>query len=323
MITEARKLFNTIKAQMPTRAAKNRFTSAMHNHTKGDGHPRPQHSKRASSLSRFYNKDDWNTAMVSQALQLVIIGFILTAYKHCKGFAQILQVCVDLTTLEKTGDFPNLPVSIFNKVKGLHIVVLYICLAGHRYPFSYAIWKGRGKASISELTIALIKQLQRQLPSGFKIRLLADTAFGTTRLLEACQARQIHAVTGMTCDRRTTEGQRLDELANRGSQVVLKGSSIAVWVSWFKLHLHNDTYEWRYVVSTKQASGITIIRLSAPKLSPKRIRSESLKIGKARPSESDNPIPSTTLNTTKSTNQKKHNQTEYQHPPTEITDTHL
>jgi hypothetical protein len=262
MNQEARKLYNTLKAQMPTQAAKNSFTSAMHNHSKGTGRPRPQHgtATSASTLSRFYNKDHWNTAMVTKALQIAVIGFILAAYKHCKGFAQVLQVCVDLTTLEKTGKFKNLPVCILNKVKGLHIIVLYVCLAGHRYPFSYAIWKGKGRASLSDLTIALLKQLQKALPKSFRLRLLGDTAFGTTRLLEACEKLGIHAVTGIPRDRKTNQGQRLEDLTTRGAEVKLHGCSVAVWVSWFKLYLHDGSFEWRYVVSTKKAHGLTIIK---------------------------------------------------------------
>lgn len=261
MITEARKVFNIIKALMTTRAAKNSFTTAMNNHTRGNGKPRPQSTKnKASSLSRYYNKNDWDVRMVMSAMQTVVIGLILTAYKHSKGFAQVLDACVDLTTLEKTGDFPALPVCVLNKVKGLHIVVLYVCLAGYKYPFAYAIWKGKGKASVSDLAIALVKQLQRRLPKGFKIRLLADTAFGTTRLLEACEARGIHAVTGIPRDRKTSDGHRLDERIERGACVYLNGCRIPVWVSWFKLFLSDDAFEWRFVVSTKVGNWLSIIK---------------------------------------------------------------
>jgi hypothetical protein len=261
MITEARKVFNTIKALMPSRATKNGFTSAMNNHTRGNGKPRPQSTKgKASSLSRYYNKNDWDVQMVMDAMQSVVLGLILTAYKHCKGFAQVLDACIDLTTLEKTGDFPALPVCVLNSVKGLHIVVLYVCLAGHKYPFAYGIWKGKGKASVSDLALALVKQLQRGLPNGFKIRLLADTAFGTTQLLEACHARGIQAVTGIARDRKTLDGYRLDERIERGACVYLKGCKIPVWVSWFKLFAADDSFEWRFVVSTKAGNWLSIIK---------------------------------------------------------------
>jgi hypothetical protein len=185
---------------------------------------------------------------------------ILIAYKHSKGRAQILNVSIDLTTLEKTGDFPALPVSVFNNVKGLHLVVLYVCIAGHRYPFCWAIWKGKGRATLSDLTIALLRKLQRALPHGFKLRLLGDTAFGTTQVLEACVKLGVHAVLGMTCDRVTSTGAPIKQLALRGTMVFLRDCKVPVWVSWFKLKLSNGSFEWRYVVSTKAAEGVTIIK---------------------------------------------------------------
>jgi hypothetical protein len=262
MNTEAQILFNTIHAQMPTRAAKQRFKTAMRNHTQGQGRPRPQQTQTmsASSLSRYYNLDAWNVRAVIATMQSVILKLILLAYKHSKGRAQILNVIVDLTTLEKTGDFPALPVSVFNNVKGLHLIVLYVCIAGHRYPFCWALWKGKGRATLSDLTIALIKQLQRALPQGFKLRLLGDTAFGTTQVLEACVKLGVHAVLGMTCDRVTSTGRPIQQMALRGTMVFLRDCNVPVWVSWFRLKLSNGLFEWRYVVSTKAAEGITIIK---------------------------------------------------------------
>jgi Transposase DDE domain len=49
-------------------------------------------------------------------------------------------------------------------------------------------------------------------------------------------------------------------LPTRGAEIRLQNCTIAVWVSWFKLHLHDGSYEWRYVVSTKKAHGLTIIK---------------------------------------------------------------
>jgi hypothetical protein len=262
MNTEARVLFNTIHAQMPTRAAKQRFKAAMHNHTEGHGNPRPQQTQTmsASSLSRYYNLDAWNVKTVIAAMQSVILNLILITYKQRKGRAQILNVNVNLTTLEKTGDFPAVPVSVFNNLKGLHLIVLYVCIGPHRYPFCWAIWKGKGCATLSDLTIALLKKLQRALPNGFKLRLLGDTAFGTTQVLEACVKLKVHAVLGMTCDRLTSTGRPIQQLAMRGTMVFLHQCQVPVWVSWFKLKLSNGQFEWRYVVSTKAAEGITIIR---------------------------------------------------------------
>jgi hypothetical protein len=166
---------------------------------------------------------------------------------------------LDLTTLEKTGAFPNLPITVFNAVKGLHIIVLYISVGHQSYPFHYAIWKGKAKATLTQLALALLKKLQRSLPERFKIRALTDTAFRTTEFLETCVMHNIHAVTGMTCDRTTEQGFKLTELRCPGAMVCLKKCSVPVWVSWFKLELHGGEFEWRYVVSTKAGDWFTII----------------------------------------------------------------
>ena len=247
MNSEARNIFNTFQALldhkthlldpkdapdglgslrawslMPTRATKKAFKSAVHQLLKTNDKPRPQHCKTTSpsTMSRFYNKTRWDTQVLTQAMQTVVINTIIKAYKHTRGAGQVIKARLDLTTLEKTGNFPNLPVTVFNAVKGLHIIVLYISVGNQSYPFHYAIWKG--KATLTQLALALLKKLERSLPERFKIRALADTAFGTTEFLETCVKHNIHAVTGMTCDRTTEQGFKLSELSCRGAMVFLK-----------------------------------------------------------------------------------------------------
>ena len=261
MNSEARNIFNTFQALMPTRATKKAFKSAVHHLLKANGKPRPQHCKTTSpsTMSRFHNKTPWDTQVLTRAMQAVVMNIIIKAYKHTRGAGQIIKARLDLTTLEKTGNFPNLPITVFNAVKGLHIIVLYISVGNQSYPFHYAIWKGKGKATLTQLALALLKKLERSLPERFKIRALADTAFGTTEFLETCVTHNIHAVTGMTCDRITEQGFKLTELSRRGAMVFLNKCSVPVWVSWFKLELHGGEFEWRYVVSTKAGDGLTII----------------------------------------------------------------
>ncbi len=155
-------------------------------------------------------------------MQTIVIDIIKKAYKHTRGAGQVIKARLDLTTLEKTGNFPELPITVFDAVKGLHIIVLYISVGTHSYPFHYAIWKVKGKATLTQLALALLKKLERSLPKNFKIRALADTAFGTTEFLETCVQHKIHAVTGMTCDRTTEQGFKLTELSRRGVMVFLK-----------------------------------------------------------------------------------------------------
>ncbi len=209
---------------MPTRATKKAFKSAVHHLLKANGNPRPQHCKTTSpsTISRFHNKTRWDTQVLTRAMQAVVVNIIIKSYKHTRGAGQVIKARLDLTTLEKTGNFPNLPITGFNAVKGLHIIVLYISVGNQSYPFHYAIWKGKGKATLTQLALALLKKLERSLPERFKIRAFT-------------------------------------ELSRRGAMVFLNKCSVPVWVSWFKLELHGGEFEWRYVVSTKVGDWLTIV----------------------------------------------------------------
>lgn len=262
MNTEAQNALNTFLALLPSKTIRKTFKKALHHNLKADGKPRPQQCKTTSptTLSRFYNNLSWDTKAVTQAIQTSIVELIKKAYKQTRGVGQVIKARLDLTTLEKTGDFLSLPIGVFNAVKGLHIIVLYISVGTESYPFSYAIWKGKGCATLTQLALGLLKGLKRSLPEHYKIRALADTAFGTTQFLKICFKHGIHAVTGMACDRTTQQGFQLQELSSRGVMVLLKDCCVPVWVSWFKLELHGGEFEWRYVVSSKVGDWLTIIK---------------------------------------------------------------
>ena len=262
MNPEAQHLFNSTQATFTTRSAQSSFETAMHSFLDGDGNPRPQRStgNSPSSLSRFYNKALWNLHIFNQHLQKTALSRILTARNQARGQARTVEAALDLSTLEKTGDFPDLPVSVFNAVLGLHVVVLYVMVGNERQPFSFAIWKGKGFATPVMLALALLKQLKRALPDGISVRALADTGFGSGAFVDGAAKLGFHVVTGMPCDRTTVQGKRLDQLNMRGSKVDLTCCSTPVWVSWYRLKLKDGKYEWRYVVSTKPASGTTISR---------------------------------------------------------------
>jgi hypothetical protein len=259
MNPEAQLLFNDTQAtflltrqhlagcsRFATSSAQTSFETAMHSFLDGDGNPRPQRStgKSPSSLSRFYNKALWNLHMFNQHLQKTALSRILSARNQARGQARTVEAALDLSTLEKTGDFPDLPVSVFNAVLGLHLVVLYVMVGHERQPFSFAIWKGKGFATPVMLALALLKQLKRALPVGISVRALADTGFGSGAFVDGAAKLGFHVVTGMPCDRTTVQGKRLDQLSMRGSRVDLTCCSTPVWVSWYRLKLKDGKFEW-------------------------------------------------------------------------------
>lgn len=101
------------------------------------GHPLPQHSraKSASALSRFLNHYQWPTRKVIRTVRGEIISYLLSTPR--RGRRPILQVIVDLTTLEKRGKFEGLNdlIRVYHHQRGLHLVVLYLVIGKWRLPW--------------------------------------------------------------------------------------------------------------------------------------------------------------------------------------------
>lgn len=92
-------------------------------------------------MSRFLNTYDWSLRdLISTARQ-----HILSALKNylCgrRGSPALLELIVDTTSIAKEGDFEGLEgwVHTFNQVRGVHIVMLYICCGSLGLPWSFAI----------------------------------------------------------------------------------------------------------------------------------------------------------------------------------------
>ncbi len=74
----------------------------------GRGYSLPHHcqTKSESAISRFLNHYKWSTLGVIRAVRTAAVNLILS---HCHSKKKpILQVAVDLTTLEKVGKFQQL-----------------------------------------------------------------------------------------------------------------------------------------------------------------------------------------------------------------------
>ena len=142
------------------------------------GHPLPEHSKSksASALSRFLNIHHWSTKSVISTTRARIIEEMLS---HCpKGRKPFLQVIIDLTTLEKSGKFPQFKdlIRVYNGKRGLHLVVVYLVVGQWRVPWSFRVWRGKGTASPAQLGLKLVKCLPEKLTKHFQVMILVDTA---------------------------------------------------------------------------------------------------------------------------------------------------
>jgi Transposase DDE domain len=274
MIQEARKLFNTIEQTLASKAHRKLLRVATNAYLEANGNPRPEHADgaSASSLSRFLNKYDWNLRVLIRILRQNINRQLLNLSTQKRSRKHVLKLMLDLTSLEKTGEFPELPIHTLDQKRGLHIVVLYVVIGNQRFPWSFTVWQGKDTISPTQLALRMLKRIPNHFKSLFQPRVLADGGFGSDDFLEGCVRLGLPAVVGIRCDRRVLRigieqsdadvGTRLNTLKTRGTRVELHGCTIPVWVSWFKLKgkRKDGSFEWRYVVSTVKASGEAIIR---------------------------------------------------------------
>ena len=97
------------------------------------------------------------------------------------------------------------------------MVALYLVYGELRVPWVYRLWRGEGGKSLALLAPRLLAALPPWMRKAFRVRVVADAAFGTLRFLTGVQGMGLEAVVGMRRDRRTREGQRLLNLRRQGS----------------------------------------------------------------------------------------------------------
>ncbi len=262
ILPQAQELLSTLKQLMPTIYQQETLESVLGLFLSGQAKGVPHHcqTKSESAISRFFNYYNWSTRSVIRTIRSHILNLI--SYQTIKGRKPILQVMLDLTTLEKVGNFPHLKdlIRVYNHKKGLHIVIMYLVIGHWRFPWSFRIYRGKGTASPSQLAQKLINNLPSILTQSFKIYILGDTAFGTIKLISQIRnSWKFHIIVGIPKTRKLQDGRKVSELKTRGQQVYLNGLNIPVFLSWVWLKRDGKRVQ-RFVISTKQMKGATITR---------------------------------------------------------------
>jgi hypothetical protein len=235
----ARGLFCTLVDLYASSCQQESFKVLMALFLRGDGRPHPTYAsgKSASALSRFLNRYAWSARALTRHVRSAAISSLFGYYAHRRGRRSRLLVMLDLSTLEKTGRFEQLGlVSVLNKKRGLHLVVMYLQAGPLRFPWAFRVWRGRGEASPSELALSLLKSLPKAF-RRFKPLVLADAGFGTTTFLVGVKRLELDAVVGMRCDRRLQDGRSVSQ-ARSGEQVILLGLPFPVTIA--RYHLPRD-----------------------------------------------------------------------------------
>jgi Transposase DDE domain len=261
MNPEALTAFNTITNCISSPHIKASVDTMLHNFLKANGNPRPQQSiaKSPSALSRMLNEYALPGLALIRESRALIKQKIWLYFSSRKKRRPRLELIIDMTTLEKTGEFKELPLSFFNEKYGLHLVVLYVVIGNQRFIWAIRIWEGKDTRTWVDHALSMLRCTPNWFKDRFKCRVLADTGFGTTEFIEGCTKLELPVVVGMRVDRKTEEGLSLDQLRAQGAMHFLKGCGVPVYVAWYKLKQKHGAFEWRYVVSTVAANAKTIV----------------------------------------------------------------
>lgn len=225
------------------------------------GKPLPAYSelKSGSALSRFLNYYRWPVRQVIRTLRQAALERLLAPRR--RGRRPILEVVIDLTCLEKAGRLKGLDslIHVLNGKRGLQVVILYLCVEGWRIPWSFRVWRGKGQILPAELALRLLRTLPQSVRRLYRIRVLADAAFGSTEFISGVRPLGFHAVVGIRRDRRLQDNCRVDQVRQRGARIQLSDLEEAVFLSWVWLKRAGQWVQ-RFVISTQKMTGRAIAR---------------------------------------------------------------
>ena len=104
-----------------------------------------------------------------------------------------------------------------------------------RVPWGFRVWRGKDTPSPAQWAIRVIDSLPKSLAEAFRVRVLANTVFGSIEWLKAMKKRRYPLILGVSCDRNLSDGRKVRQLAEKGQLVKLDGVPFPVTISWFYL----------------------------------------------------------------------------------------
>ncbi|KQR15472.1 transposase [Deinococcus sp. Leaf326] len=211
----------------------------------GSGRPLPERAtvKSPSALSRFLNHAGWDTRHLCRVLRRHALKTAQDWWRASPHQRPRLELLVDLTSLEKTGQFAELAdwVHTSHGVRGVHLVVLYLCCGELRLPWAFQIWRGKGKASPAQLALKLLRTVPATLLKGNRRpRLHADGGFESAEFIRGVLARGLDIVVGVRCTRKLEDGRQVRDLMVRESLVKPIGLDQTMCISWVWLYRNTE-----------------------------------------------------------------------------------
>ncbi len=123
--------------------------------------------------------------------------------------------------------------------------MLYIIVGGWRVPWVFQLYRGKDTPSPTQLGLRLLRRLPKVLTGRFEVLVLADAAFGTNEFVTSVRRLNYHALVGVPCNRKLSDGRRFTQLYKRGQQVRLLGLKFSVHLSWYYLKRQDGKLEKR------------------------------------------------------------------------------
>jgi len=260
ILPQAQALVSALKTLMPSIYQQDSLQALLGLFLEGQGFPLPEHcqTKSASALSRFLNEYNWSTRQVIRAVRQAALQQILSQPRI--GRRPTLQVILDLTTLEKVGKFKEFKhlIRVYNRKRGLHLVMLYIVVGQWRVPWGFQVYRGKDAPSPVQLGLRLLQRLPKILTQHFEVLVLADAAFGSHEFVTRVRQLKHHVLVGVSCNRKLEDGRSLRQLYKRGQQVKLSGLNFPLSVSWYYFKRKDGKWQKRYILSTKALKASTI-----------------------------------------------------------------
>nr|WP_255675749.1 transposase [Deinococcus sp. 12RED42] len=214
-------------------------------------------AKSPGAISRFLNHQNWSLRTLIRTIRQHALRTFQDSLRGRRGRPPLIEIIVDTTSISKEGAFAELDgwIHTLNSVRGLHVVMLYVCCGDLRLPWGFKIWRGKGSPSPTDLALRLVRQLPSEVRTRTKhVHLLADAGFSSQAFMHGVRDLGLDFTIGMRADRRTTEGHRLKDITRQQCPVTLAGlPDLQLWLYWVWLPAKKgEKREQRFIVSSRQ-----------------------------------------------------------------------
>ncbi|WP_212648431.1 transposase [Deinococcus hopiensis] len=168
-------------------------------------------AKSPGAISRFLNHQRWSLRTLLRVVRQHALDTFQASLGGRCGRPPLMEIIVDTTSIAKEGVFAELDgwIHTLNGIRGLHVVMLYLCCGDLRLPWGFKIWSVLATPSRPDLALRLVQHLPRAIRSRAKqVHLLADAGFGGATFMAGIRALGLEFTVGMRADRLTVSGQQ-------------------------------------------------------------------------------------------------------------------